>query len=324
MLRVPSFAFALVLWSLSGSVAPAAAASPYVERERHYTDSPVVIWRTTWCQPKYFEQDQVQLLHYLILKNEQVRANVERGGMELAVTHTLPNGESVRKQVNINKIHVLLPNPRINKQGEPAIRFNDGPIELGAGTVGKHRVSVQVLSGLTFRGHMDRPPVPLESPHMEFEVVTFDPAELPETVAQPFDFDCYFEQWRGGPDQGSAYWPFDLQYRGDEPVVLEGFDAKGSTIAGRRVLCIAGCQRLVPDYGWHWGPCSTFCGTGLEEFIVDTGKKRTMRFYEIRDRGIWRFSLSYRRKDEKGDALTAFSPPFVIERRGLIVPAVEK
>ena len=307
----PALFFALCSASV---LALAQEPSPFVEHSRPFTSSSVEKWTARFCQAKYFEFDRVHHRHQLALRAGKLPA-VADDGFALELLHTLPSGTVELRTLKIAKDSIREPDARFDGNSPPTIVFGYELTELtGPLAVGAHEVSASVVDGLAFDGKA----TPLRLPPIKFEVVKFDAARhLPPADARFHRLDCKFDQWKRGPDNGTAYWNADLHVGGDVALVLHGYDARTALFTRRRVLCPAGHQRLVPDFGW-WGVGNAICGTGLEDFSVLPGEKNELSFYEIRQPGVLRFALHGHADGDATKRVTIYGPPFIVKHRGEI------
>jgi hypothetical protein len=300
----------------AGALALAQEKSPYLEHSCQFPDSPVEKWTTRFCQPKYFEFDLVWQRHQLALR-EGSSPDIADGGLSLELRHGLPSGKVELRNWTIAKDSIRAPDPDFDENAPPTIVFGyelterTGPLALGT-----HEVSLSVVDGLRFTGKA----TPIRLPAIKLEVVRFDAVRhLPVEEAQLHRLDPQFDQWKRGPDNGTAYWNADLHVGGDIGLVLHGYDARTALFTQRRVLCPAGHQRLIPDFGWL-SMGNAICGTGLEDFTVRPGGKYELSFYEIKQPGILRFELSSYAVGDKHERRTVYSPPFIVKRRGDVTP----
>lgn len=294
--------------------------SPYVEQSAEFADSPVAKWKVRFGQAKYFEHERVQHRHNFELRKDS-SPTVAARGIELLVKHMTPDGASEDRRWTVAKDGVQIPDTRLDGNGPPTLRFGYELTELtGALAAGNHEIEIQLVSGLSF-GDKD---TPLRLPAIKFEVLRFDPARhLPKPEVQTHVFRSEFAQWKGGPDNGTAFWNATLQLSGDVPLVLNGYDAKLAVETGGRVGCPTAYQRLVPDIGWCSVP-NAICATGLEEFAVVPGEEYKLCFYEIREPGIYRFVLAGTPAKSMTRDTKVYGSPFMIKKRGEIHPVEAK
>jgi hypothetical protein len=294
--------------------------SPYVEQLAEFAGSPVAKWKVRFSQAKYFEHERVRHRHDFELRKDSSPAVAARG-IDLLVKHVTPDGASEDRKWTVAKDGVQVPDPRLDGNGPPTLRFGYELTELiGPLAAGNHEIEIQLVHGLSFKGR-DKP---LRLPAIKFEVVRFDPARhLPKPEVQTHVFRSEFAQWKGGPDNGTAYWNATLQLYGDVPLVLVGYQAMVALMTGGRVLCPTGHQQLVPDIGWCWMP-NGICATGLEEFAVVPGEEYKLCFYEIKEPGIYRFVLAGMPPESKTRDAKVYGSPFMVKKRGEIHPVEAK